>query len=191
MSDSGPGGAPDATHLNSLLLRVANSDQAAFEALYQATANRLFAICLRLLRDRGEAEDVLQEVFTTVWHKAGQFDAGKAAAMTWMGMIARNRAIDRLRAGPARMALESIEVPEDLAADDDGQPQALAESASDRERLHDCLDTLEARRQALIRAAFFDGHSYEELARRIGSPLGSVKSWIRRGLGQLRMCLEQ
>lgn len=114
MSDSGPGGAPDATHLNSLLLRVANSDQAAFEALYQATANRLFAICLRLLRDRGEAEDVLQEVFTTVWHKAGQFDAGKAAAMTWMGMIARNRAIDRLRAGPARMALESIEVPEDL-----------------------------------------------------------------------------
>jgi RNA polymerase sigma-70 factor (ECF subfamily) len=178
-----------ATRLDALLVRVANGDRQAFESVYQLASGRLFAICLQLLRDRSDAEDVLQEVFTSVWKKAAQFDPAKASAMTWLSMTARNRAIDRLRAAPPR-AMEDLSVIDDLP-DGDAQPPQAAEHAADRTRLAQCLETLESKRRALIRAAFLDGSSYEELARRIGSPLGSVKSWIRRGLGQLRVCLER
>lgn len=175
--------------LDELLVRVAGGDRQAFESVYQLASGRLFAICLHVLRDRGDAEEVLQEVFTSVWHKAAQFDRAKAAAMTWLSMMARNRSIDRLRAAPPR-ALDDLSVAEEIP-DFAPQPAQAAEQASDHARLHECLDTLEPRRRSLIRLAFLDGASYEELARRIGSPLGSVKSWIRRGLGQLRVCLEQ
>ncbi len=178
-----------AQRLDDLLGRVAAGDRQAFESVYQLASGRLFAICLHVLRDRGDAEDVLQEVFTTVWRKAAQFDRAKASAMTWLSMTARNRAIDRLRASPPR-PLDDLSVAEEIP-DFAPQPAQVAEHASDRERLEHCLDSLEPRRRSLIRLAFLDGSSYEELARRIGSPLGSVKSWIRRGLGQLRVCLEQ
>jgi len=109
--------------------------------------------------------------------------------MTWLSMMARNRSIDRLRAAPPR-ALDDLSVAEEIP-DFAPQPAHAAEQASDHERLQDCLERLEPRRRSLIRLAFLDGASYEELSRRIGSPLGSVKSWIRRGLGQLRVCLER
>ncbi|MEG2803126.1 sigma-70 family RNA polymerase sigma factor [Stenotrophomonas sp.] len=189
MPELDPADPGAARRLDALLEQVATGDRQAFEAVYQLASGRLFAICLHVLRDRGDAEEVLQDVFTTVWHKAAQFDRGKASAMTWLSMAARNRAIDRLRAAPPR-PLEDIAVAEEIA-DFAPQPGQVAEQASDRERLDDCLDTLEPRRRSLIRLAFLDGASYEELARRIGSPLGSVKSWIRRGLGQLRVCLER
>ncbi|WP_312327030.1 sigma-70 family RNA polymerase sigma factor [Stenotrophomonas sp.] len=178
-----------AARLNGLLVQVASGDRHAFEQVYQLASGRLFAICLQLLRDRNDAEDVLQEVFTSVWNKARQFDPAKASAMTWLSMTARHRAIDRLRAAPPR-AMDDLSVIDDLP-DGDAQPPQAAEQSSDRARLAQCLETLESKRRALIRAAFLDGSSYEELARRIGSPLGSVKSWIRRGLGQLRVCLER
>ena len=173
-----------------LLARVANGDQGAFASLYESTSGRLLGICLRVLSDRAEAEDVLQEVYVTVWNKASNFDAGRARAMTWLGTIARNRAIDRLRALPTPSTRASIEIAE--ATPDLGPtPAAHAEIADDRMRLNVCLDKLEPRRQVLIRTAFFDGATYEELASRSGSPLGSIKSWIRRGLMQLKACLEQ
>jgi len=175
--------------LDGLLVQVAEGDRHAFESVYQLASGRLFAICLHTLRDRRDAEEVLQDVFTTVWRKATQFDATRASAMTWLSMMARNRAIDRLRAAPPR-AMDDLSVIDDLP-DGDAQPPQAAEQSSDRARLAQCLETLESKRRALIRAAFLDGSSYEELARRIGSPLGSVKSWIRRGLGQLRVCLER
>lgn len=175
--------------LDELLVQVATGDRQAFESVYQLASGRLFAICLHVLRDRGDAEDVLQDAFVTVWHKAAQFDRAKASAMTWLSMLARNRAIDRLRAAPPR-ALDDLSVAEEIP-DFAPQPAQAAEHATDRERLDECLETLEPRRRSLIRLAFLDGASYEELARRIGAPLGSVKSWIRRGLGQLRVCLER
>lgn len=178
-----------ARRLDDLLVRVASGDRQAFESVYQLASGRLFAICLHVLRDRSDAEEVLQDVFTSVWHKAAQFDRAKAAAMTWLSMMARNRAIDRLRAAPPR-PLDDLSVADEIP-DFAPQPAQVAEQASDRQRLDDCLDTLEPRRRSLIRLAFLEGASYEELARRIGSPLGSVKSWIRRGLGQLRVCLER
>jgi len=157
-----------------LLAQVALGNRAAFAALYRATANRLFGICLRVLGDRAEAEEVLQEVYTAVWRKAAQYDARQGTVMSWLGITARNRAIDRLRERPARGALGAL----DLAA-------ALADPAPSPEQ-----EALEPRRRSLIREAFFGGFTYEELARRTQAPLGSVKSWVRRGLLQLRACLE-
>lgn len=179
----------DAPRLDSLLTAVAAGDRHAFENLYRAAAPRLLAVCLRLLSDRAEAEDVLQEVFVAIWHKAGQFDPARASAPAWLATIARNRAIDRLRALPARGTLAPIEFADDIA-DGGASPLQSAAAADDRARLDACLRQLEPRRRALIRTAFFDGATYEELAERIASPLGSVKSWIRRGLLQLRECLD-
>lgn len=179
-----------AGQLEALLGRVADGDQPAFESLYQATSAMLLGICLRILADRAEAEDVLQEVYVAVWGKSAQFDASRARATTWLGTIARNRAIDRLRALPSPATRAPIEATEALA-DAGPSPVAQAEARHDRARLDACLEQLEPRRQALIRTAFFDGETYEALARRSGSPLGSVKSWIRRGLAQLRACLER
>lgn len=181
---------PGADALALSINAIAGGDRDAFEQLYRATSAKLFGVCLRVLPDRNEAEDVLQEVYTTIWRKAAQFDASRASAITWLAMIARNRAIDRLRAspGPARQA--PIEIAE-LLPDPGASPAHEAEAATDRERLGVCMDQLDGRRRSLIRTAFFEGATYEELAARVGSPLGSVKSWIRRGLLQLRACLEQ
>lgn len=181
---------PDAGRLAELLRDVAGGDHHAFEALYHSSAPRLMAICLRVLHDRGEAEDVLQEVFVRIWHKAAQFDAGKAGAMTWLATIARNKAIDRVRARPAGLSLAPIELVDEVA-DEGPTPLQDSERAQERSRLDACMEALESRRRVLIHAAFFDGSTYEELARRASAPLGSVKSWIRRGLMQLRTCLEQ
>lgn len=183
-------GANDSDLHAGLLVDVARGDRDAFERLYRATSSRLFAVCLRVLSDRAEAEDVLQEVYTTVWHKAEQFDPGRASAMAWMAMVARNRAIDRLRAPGHAVRTTAIELGDELP-DGGATPADEAEAHTERERLQRCMQRLDDRRRGLIRTAFFEGATYEELARRSGAPLGSVKSWIRRGLMQLRTCLEQ
>jgi RNA polymerase sigma-70 factor (ECF subfamily) len=177
-------GSPEA-----LLAQVALSNRTAFETLYRDTSSRLFGICLRVLNERAEAEEVLQEVYTSVWRKAGQFDAARASAMSWLSMMARNKSIDRLRAMPARSTRSGLEMADEIA-DPGASPAQQAETLTDRARLENCLQQLEPKRHSLIRAAFFDGSTYEELAARIEAPLGSVKSWIRRGLMQLRTCLE-
>ena len=172
-----------------LLAQVALGNRAAFETLYHVASDKLFGICLRVLRERAEAEEALQEVFTSVWRKASQFDASRASAMAWLGMMARNKAIDRLRAQPARATLTTLELADQIP-DPGASPAQLAEALTDRERLARCLEELEPRRRSLIREAFFGGFTYEELAQRLQAPLGSIKSWIRRGLLQLRACLE-
>ena len=189
-SDSIPTDTSGVEALTASLRGVASGDRDAFEHLYRATSAKLFGVCLRVLPDRAEAEDVLQEVYTTIWRKAAQFDPGRASPITWLVMIARNRAIDRRRASPAAIRTAPIELAETVA-DPMASPVREAEASGERERLNDCMDQLDSRRRSLIRTAFFEGATYEELATRIGSPLGSVKSWIRRGLQQLRACLEQ
>lgn len=178
-----------ATDVDNWLTAAGRGDQRAFDSLYQATSSMLLGVCMRVLGDRGEAEDVLQEVYVTVWRKAVQFDSARARASTWMGTIARNRCIDRLRSQPAAAMRAPIELL-DFAEDPSPSPAAEAESGMERAQLDHCISQLEPKRQVLIRTAFFDGATYEELSARSGSPLGSVKSWIRRGLLQLRACLE-
>jgi RNA polymerase sigma-70 factor (ECF subfamily) len=177
------------TPLDKLLKDIALGSRQAFEKLYRDSSPQLFAICLRIVSQRSEAEDVLQEVFATVWRKAAQFDVERAGAMSWLAMIARNKAIDRLRSQPQARKFEPLELADEIA-DPVASPQRDAQTAGERERLDECMKRLDDRRRALIRAAFFDGSTYEELAARVGSPLGTVKSWIRRGLLQLRECLE-
>ena len=187
-SSAGDSFAGDA--LAASLVAVAGGDRDAFEQLYRATSSKLYGVCLRVLPDREEAQDVLQEVFATVWRKAGQFDAGRASAVTWLAMIARNKAIDRLRANPASMRAAPIEWADNVA-DTAPSPLHITQSAIETAQLNACMEQLDDRRRSLIRTAFFDGATYEELAQRSGAPLGSIKSWIRRGLQQLRACLEQ
>jgi RNA polymerase sigma factor (sigma-70 family) len=181
----------DATRsqLAAALVRVAGGDRAALRVVYQDTSAKLFGVCLRILKDRGEAEDVLQEVFVTVWRRAASFDPGRASPITWMVAIARNRAIDRLRATAVSRRMEPIESADAVS---DPAPAAVerVELAQQHQRLSRCLEELEARHASAIRAAFLDGTTYEELAARMSVPLGTMKSWIRRGLLKLRTCLE-
>lgn len=174
--------------LNPLLRLVATGDREALGDLYGRTSPKLYGICVRLLGSQAEAEEVLQEVYVTVWNKAGRFDPLKASPITWLAILARNKAIDRLRL--RRLPTDPIEDASEIA---DDRPSALdvLETAQERDRLNGCLDELEAQQQSMIRAAFLDGASYPELAEREGVPLGTMKSWIRRGLLRLRGCLQQ
>ena len=170
--------------------RIAEGDRAALRQLYEATSSKLFAVCLRILSDREESEDVLQDVYVTVWRRADRFDPARASVTTWISTIARNRAIDRLR---ARGPLAKAEPVDDLEIADEGQPavDARLAAADDTARLEGCLSELDPRTRQVIRTAFFEGVTYEALARRMDAPLGTVKSWIRRGLARLKGCLER
>ena len=171
------------------LLRVSRGDTAALKEVYDRTSAKLFGVCLRILGEASESEDVLQEVYLTVWRSAGSFDAGRASPITWLAAIARNRAIDRIRSrhpdryAPLRHGL-------DVA---DASPSALTnlEDDEERQRLASCLGGLEEPQRSAIRRAFFDGVTYEALASQAGVPIGTMKSWIRRALLKLRGCLDQ
>lgn len=181
--------APSATHgLTPLLRAIASGDRSAMTALYGRTSAKVYGIILRVLRSEADAEEVLQEVFVSVWRNAARFDETRASPITWLCVLARNRAIDRLR----RHQLETapIEAALDIAHD---SPSALdlLETGQEAARLHRCLNELEERAQAMIRAAFLDGATYSQLAQREGVPLGTMKSWIRRGLQRLKGCLER
>lgn len=175
--------------LEPLLTRVASGDRDAFEALYRRTSAKLFGICVRVMSQRADAEEVLQEAFTAVWRNAAQFDPVRASAIAWLSMIARNKAIDRLRTRSLRQPDTALEEMQDTA-DPSASPLSDTQSMTDRARLDACLQQLDSRHRALIHSAFFEGFTYEELSGRAGAPLGSVKSWIRRALLQLRACLE-
>lgn len=170
--------------------RAGEGDRAAFRIVYEATSAKLLGVCLRILADRQLAEDVLQDIYLTVWRKADRFDPARASPITWLATIARNRAIDRLRAtGGDRRT-----VPVDAAAHvPDAAPLASVQVERDEDaaRLNACMDDLDDRTRRVIRTAFFEGTTYEVLAEREAAPLGTMKSWIRRGLMRLRDCLDR
>lgn len=179
--------ADDRQQLVDALAQVREGSQPALAEVYRRTSSKLFGICLRILGDRSEAEDALQEVYVNVWRKAGSFDPSRASPISWLAAMARNRAIDRIRSS-GRRKQEPIELAAGIA---DGAPTApeLIEQGQESGRLQNCLGELEQRQSQAIRAAFFDGFTYSELAERTGVPLGTMKSWVRRGLLRLKECL--
>ncbi len=176
--------SPGAAELSALLARAADGDRQAFGIFYQRTSAKLFGIILRILIERTEAEDVLQEVYVTIWRKAAEFDSSRASPVTWTATIARNRAIDRLRARGSRPSAPL----EEAAEVRDTSPSADVLIDSDREaaRINAALALLEPRHAAAIRSCYFEGITYETLAAREGVPVGTLKSWVRRGLIRMK-----
>lgn len=187
-ANANPVPSAGAAELAALLVRIAGGDAAAFQQFYDRTSAKLFGITLRILIERPEAEDVLQEVYVSVWRKAATFDPARASPITWVATIARNRAIDRLRARPVR-AHVPVEAAYELA-DNGPAPDAGLMSGQDAHRVAAALLTLDPRHAAAIRACYFEGATYEELAAREAVPVGTLKSWVRRGLVRLRSQLE-
>jgi RNA polymerase sigma factor (sigma-70 family) len=177
----------DAAGLAAALSRAGQGDRIAFEEVYRRTSAKLFGVCLRILSVRHEAEEALQEVYISVWQRAGAFDPARGSAMTWLITLARNRAVDRLRSG-ARVPTAPIALADEVP---DPTPSALMaiESSDDERRLAGCFDTLDERDARLVRTAFLEGSTYAELADRTSVPLGTIKSRIRRALIKLRDCL--
>ena len=173
--------------LEDLLARAALGDRRAFDPLYTRTSAKLFGVCVRILNDTEDAQDVLHEAYVKIWRNADRYARSRASAIAWMCAIARNASIDRLRT--RKGGQEDIDAAEHVA---DDAPSALenVETEDDRRALMACLDELEDPKAAAIRAAFLSGLTYAELAERMEAPLGTVKSWIRRGLQQLKSCLE-
>ncbi|QNQ12129.1 sigma-70 family RNA polymerase sigma factor [Sphingomonas alpina] len=180
---------PARARLIEVLVRTGDEDRAAFRDLYTLTSAKLFGVCLRICGERQAAEDVLHDVYLTVWKRAGAYEPSRASPITWLSTIARNRAIDWRRAQAVRHSTPIDEAPPVV----DTAPLASEIVVADQEahRLHHCLDTLEERQRGAIRTAFFDGVTYADLAEREHVPLGTMKSWVRRGLMKLRECLEQ
>lgn len=171
--------------------RIPDGDRAALQTVYRLTSAKLFGVALRILNERSEAEDVLQEVFVTVWRKAADFDPHRGSPMTWLIAIARNRSIDRLRATRQSRRMEPMDQAAEVADDSAIAADNALESAQDHARLHGCLEGLETRERNALRGAFFEGNTYEDLAARMSVPLGTMKSWIRRAMIKLKSCLEQ
>ena len=179
---------PDTGELNLLLAKTAAGDRAAFAELYRRTSPRLLGVCVRMLADRREAEEVLQEAYVSVWQRAKSFDPARAGAMTWLVALVRNKAVDRLRQHQIPTTDADVEL--EAIPDEDSTPALRAERGEEYRRLEQCMDELEPKQKSSIREAFFSGLTYNVLAERARVPLGTMKSWIRRGLLQLRACLE-
>ena len=170
------------------ICKAARGDDAALARIYDLTSAKLNALLMRMLRDEGAAADVLQDVYLTVWQRGAAFDPARGSPVTWLVTIARNKAVDRLRAEAAR-GIVAAPVDEGMLLDPSPSAVERLEQHQDRIRLLDCLAALEPRQRAAICAAFFDGMTYQAFALRENLPLGTVKSSVRRGLLRLRSCL--
>ena len=175
--------------LAQLLARCALRDRRAFESVYNQTAAQLFGLVLRIVKNQELASEVLQEAYFKIWQRAGDFDPDKAKPITWMGAIVRNQAIDILRRAAHQPQIsESVD---DLTwlPDETAGPQELTHIEQRDQKLYDCIEQLDGAQREAMQLAYFHGLTHEELAERMGKPLGTVKSWIRRGLVRLKNCL--
>ena len=182
------------TRLAHLLSRVALGDQAAFGEFYGQTSAHLYGVALRILKDAAAAEEILQEAYVNVWHHAGAYEVAKSQPLTWLTSIVRNRCLDQLR----RREIDTVSMTTD---DDDAPPFDLPADAmtpaemllagAEARSVRECVDALDAGPKQAIALAFYQGLSHTELASHLREPLGTVKSWVRRGLERLKSCLDR
>ena len=173
-----------------LILATAAGDREAFRALYDATSGRLFGIVVRVVRRADWAEDILQEVYVRIWRHAARYRPERGSPMPWLATIARNGALDWRRRNTGGIW---------AAATEDGENPDLQEAgaldwtdaAEDARALRHCLDELESEPRTCIVLAYTEGLTHDELASRLSRPIGTVKSWIRRGLHRLKDCLDR
>jgi RNA polymerase sigma-70 factor, ECF subfamily len=177
-----------ANTIEQLIERVSMKDRRAFAELYQHASAKLFGVCLRILKDRGEAEEALQEVFVKIWQRADRFAAGQSNPMSWLCAIARNHAIDVVRA--RRPETRDIDEAFDLS-DPAPDPERLAVISGEGRRIDACMEELEAERASAVRQAYVEGMSYQELAAHYDVPLNTMRTWLRRSLMKLKECLER
>lgn len=168
------------------LTACGRGEQRALQRLYRATSPRLYAQLLRIVRQEAAAQDCLQQVYVRAWQAAGQYDPTRAQPMTWLSTLARNIGIDWLRRRRPDAEHGDVDL-ESLTGSRAPEPESLA--AERDEALHDCLATLSAEQRQAMELAYFQGLTHGELAERVVQPLGTVKSWIRRGLERLKACL--
>ena len=183
--------SPDAD-LMALIDRVGLRDEAALRLLYDRTSPKLFGLALRVVRQREWAEDVLQEAFMTIWRVAGDYRGTLSPPMAWMGLIVRSRALDLLRrrtADRAQLTQEFDEVMAETLESDAPNPADTADASEQAWALHQCLSQLDNRQREVVSLAYLRDMSHGELAEQLKLPLGTVKTWIRRGLEKLRTCM--
>ena len=183
---------PTDAELMQLLDRIAAHDEAALKTLYEQTSSKLFGLALRVLGHRDWAEDVLQEAFITIWRVAGDYRASLSPPMAWMGLIVRSRALDLLRRRSADRAHLTHELDDDIAHSIEGDspnPMDTTQASEQAFALHQCLGRLENKQREVVSLAYLRDLSHGELAEQLRLPLGTVKTWIRRGLDQLRNCM--
>ena len=181
----------EAAQLTQLLSATAAGDQRAFRELYDACSPHLFGLLLRMLKRRDWAEEALQDCFLKVWQKAETYAPEKGAPLTWLMTVARYRALDLLRV--KRPEVDMPEEGEDQSlsfADDAQSPEDGAIESEGIGRLDDCMKGLQEEQRQSVLLAYYEGYTHQELAERLKAPLGTVKSWVRRGLSRLRECLE-
>lgn len=173
-------------HLQQLLRACAQGEQQAFAELYQLTAPKLYALCRYMMHDDHLAEEALQEAYEQIWRDAADYNPHRAMALTWMGVIVRHRCLDMLRRRKPADDLSGIELPDDSAG-----PLELTIHWADRKALGRCLKTLSEQQRLSITMAFYRGLTHQQLSAYLAIPMGTVKSWIRRGLTRLQKCLQQ
>jgi len=175
--------------LAALLARSGIGDRNAFASLYQHTQAKLFAVALRIVRERHLAEEVLQDAFVNIWNHAAQYATARSAPMTWMTAVVRNRALDLVRR-PNLEVQDEDEVFTVNLQDERAGPDDQLESARDQARIERCMKGLDEEQRQTISLAFFHGLSHSEVADHLRRPLGTIKTHIRRGLMKLKGCLE-
>ncbi len=180
--------------LIALIDRVALRDEAALRSLYELTSPRLFGLAIRVMRRREAAEDVLQESFLTVWRTAPDYRASLSPPLAWLGLIVRSRSLDALRKHVSSRADRTQELDESLGQaleGDSPNPMDAADASEQATALHQCLSKLDQRQREVVSLAYLRDLSHSELALQLALPLGTVKTWIRRGLEQLRGCMSR
>lgn len=183
--------SPD-TQLIALIDRVALADESALRELYELTSSKLYGVAVRVVTNRSWAEDVLQEAFINIWRIAGDYKASLSPPMAWMCLIVRSRGLDFLRrrtSERADAALELDDVMAETVEGDSPNPMDTALASEQAWALHQCLSQLDNKQREVVSLAYMRDLSHGELAEQLKLPLGTVKTWIRRGLEQLRGCM--